>query len=293
MLFQRGLSQDTREAPITKHLQTSGRTLSRREAELVSWLEAERRPSVSFAEVKQTLRWSDSVARNTLSRLAKKGWLRRTALGRYETVLAETGGWLVPNPWAALSTWEQRYYVGMKSAAYEHGLTPDRPGSVQVCVPTGAKRPRAWIDVPIVLVYLQKFHPAGVESKRLHGFDVRIASPERVLADGARLPGRMGGVAGLARVVDRAADRVDWEALLHLSTTSSRGRVGLRRLAALLEILGREVPEPLGNAATALPGESPLFLGERRAHGAHGNRLRRWRVVVNVDPAVIREEVAR
>ncbi|MGH2573881.1 MAG: type IV toxin-antitoxin system AbiEi family antitoxin domain-containing protein [Actinomycetota bacterium] len=272
---------------------TSGRTLSRREAELVSWLEAERRPSVSLPEVKQTLGWSDSVARNTLSRLAKKGWLRRTALGRYETVLAETGGWSVPNPWAALSTWEQRYYVGLKSAAYEHGLTPDRPGSVQACVPTGAKRPRAWSDVPIVLVYLQTFDSAGVESKTLHGFEVRIASAEKVLADGARLPGRMGGVPGLARVVDRAANGVDWDTLVHLSKTSPRGRVGLRRLAALLEILGREVPEPLADAAAALPGESPLFLGERRAHGAHGERLRRWQVVVNVDPAVIREEVGR
>lgn len=272
-------------------MQTPNRTLSRREAELVSWLEAERRPSVSLPEVKQTLGWSDSVARNTLSRLAKKGWLRRTALGRYETVLAETGGWSVPNPWAALSTWGQRYYVGLKSAAYEHGLTPDRPGSVQACVPTGAKRPQAWSDIPIVLVYLQKFDSAGVESKRLHGFEVHIASPEKVLVDGANLPGRMGGVLGLARVVGGAAERVDWGTLVHLSTTSSRGRVSLRRLAALLEIVGREVPEPLADAAAALPGESPLFLGERRSHGAHGERLRRWQVVVNVDPAVIREEV--
>jgi len=145
---------------------TPARTLSRREAELVSWLEAERRPSVSLP-VKQTLDWSDSVARNTLSRLAKKGWLRRTARGRYETILAETGGWAVPNPWAALSTWAQRYYVGFKSAAYEHGLTPDRPGSVQTCVPTGAKRPRAWDDIPILLIYLPKFDPAGSGSKRL------------------------------------------------------------------------------------------------------------------------------
>lgn len=244
-------------------------------------------------EIRQTLGWSDSVARNTVSRLAKKGWLRRTAQGRYETVLAETGGWSVPNPWAALSTWEQRYYVGFKSAAYELGLTPDRPGSVQTCVPTGAKRPQAWGDIPIRLIYLPKFDWAGAESRDFHGFDVRVASPEKVLLDGAGLPARMGSVLGLARVVDRAADSVDWRTVIHLGTMSSRGRVSLRRLCALLEVLQREVPEPLAEAATARPGESPLFLAERRTYGAHGERLPRWQVVVNLDPAVIREEVGR
>lgn len=275
-------------------MDTPARTLSRREAELVSWLEAERRPSVSVSEVKQSLGWSDSVARNTVSRLAKKGWLHRTARGRYETILAETGGWAVPNPWAALSTWAQRYYVGFKSAAYEHGLTPDRPGSVQTCVPTGAKRPRAWDDIPIFLIYLPKFDQLGTESKQLHGFDVRIASPEKVLVDGANAPGRVGGVLGLARVVDRSADdRLDWRRVLQLGTASSRGRVSLRRLAAMLEVIGHAVPEPLAAAATAQPGESPLFLGGRRTHGARGERLPRWQVVVNLDPIVIREEVGR
>lgn len=275
------------------NLQGAPRTLSRREAELIGWLEAEERPQISLPEVRETLGWSDSVARNTLSRLSKKGWLHRTAKGRYETVLAVTGGWSVPNPWASLSTWEQRYYVGFRSAAYEQGLTPDRPGSVQTNVPTGARRPQAWKETPIQLIYLSGFEPAGVERKDVHGFDVWIASPEKVLVDGARLPGRMGGILGLVRVVDRAADQVDWGMVVELAKTSARGRVSGRRLAALLEILGRDVPAPLAQFATAQPGESPLFLGERRTHSAHGERLTRWQVVINVDPSVIREEVRR
>jgi predicted transcriptional regulator of viral defense system len=127
----------------------------------------------------------------------------------------------------------------------------------------------------------------------VHGFDVRIASPEKVLVDAANIPGRMGGVLGLARVVDRAASRVDWATVVQLCTSSSRGRVSLRRLAATLEVLGHEVTPPLAAAATAKLGESPLFLGERRTHGAHGERLAQWQVVVNVDPDAIREEVAR
>lgn len=272
-------------------LPTFPRTLSRREAELIGWLEAERRPHISLSEVQETLGWSNSVTRNTLSRLAKKGWLRRTAQGRYETVLAETGGWSVPNPWAALSTWKQRYYVGFKSAAYEHGLTPDRPGSVQICVPTGAKRPQAWADIPIVLIFLPKFDLAGTETRNLHGFEVCLGSSERLLVDGANLPGRMGGVLGLARVVDQAGGRVNWSTVVSLAAKSSRGRVTLRRLAALLEVLERQVPEPLAQAAIARPGESTLFLGERRTYGAQGERLSRWQVILNVERSTIHDEV--
>lgn len=246
-----------------------------------------------MAEVREKLGWSNSVARNTLSRLAKKGWLRRTAQGRYETLLAQTGGWSVPNPWAALSTWQQRYYVGFKSAAYEHGLTPDRPGSVQACVPTGAKRPQAWNDIPILLIYLPTFDSSGTQDKKLFGFDVRIATAEKVVVDGAGIASRMGGVLGLARVLDRAADRLDWVGVVHLGAASSRGRVSLRRLAALLEVLGHEVPDSLATAATARPEESPLFLAERRTYGARGKRLPRWQVVINLDPRLLLEEVER
>lgn len=272
-------------------MENPARTLSRREAELVNLLEAERRPSVTLPEVRQLLGWSDSIARNSVSRLAKKGWLRRTAKGRYETVLAETAGWSVPNPWAALGTWEQRYYVGLKSAAYEQGLTPDRPGSVQTCVPVGAKRPHAWSDIPIVLIQLPEFNSEGTETKKLHSFEVRIASPEKVLVDSGHLPGRVGGVLGLARIVDRSVDRVDWVKLVALAMNSSRGRTSLRRIAALLDLQGHRVPEPLALAATALPGESPLFLGGRLTHESRGRRLSQWQVVVNVEPEALKAEV--
>jgi predicted transcriptional regulator of viral defense system len=269
------------------------RTLSRREAELVSWLEAERRLSVSLAEIKEVLGWPDSVARNTTSRLAKKGWLRRMAQGRYETLLAETGGWLVPNPWAALNAWNQRYYIGLKSAAYEYNLTPDRPQSVQVCVPKGAKRPRAWGDIPIVFIYFQEFDLKGVENGVLHNFTVSIASPEKIIVDGATHLNRMGGILGLARVINNAVDKVDWGEIVYLASRSSHGRAGLRRIAAMLEIIGFEVPKQLAAAAAAQKGDSFLFLGDRNSYGHKGKRLQQWKVVINVEPAAILEEVSR
>lgn len=269
------------------------RRLSGRGAQVIAWLESERRPTVSAGEVRERFRWSEADVNTIMSRLARAGWLRRTAKGRYETILADTGGWVAPNPWAALSTWQQRYYVGFQSAAHELGLTPDRPRDVQACVPLGARQPRSWSDTPISLIFLRSYDDEGTETAKLRGLPVRVASVERVLLDAAGLPQRIGGIPGLARVVDRAADRANWETVVRLSERARRARAALRRLAAILEILGHGVPDALAAAATARPGESPLFLGERRIYGAKGKRLARWQVVVNVDPGVLREELSR
>jgi predicted transcriptional regulator of viral defense system len=272
--------------------QLPGRTLGPREGEVLAWLESERRRSVTIDEAAAALGWSSKRTREVFARLARKGWLKRLARGRYETILAETGGWALPNPWAALSLWRQPYYVGFQSAAFELGLTPDRAAEMQACVPVGAKRPRAWDDVPIVLVYLRTFKLEGTEQKTLHGFPVAIASTEKLLLDAAALPGRVGGIFGLARIVDRALDVTDWKRVIELAERSTRGRVALRRLAATVEILGRPVPRPLAAHAVAAPGESPLYLGERRVFGSRGPRLDRWQVVANVDADALREEVA-
>jgi predicted transcriptional regulator of viral defense system len=269
------------------------RTLSRREAEVIAWLEAERRPSISSREISEHFGWPSQIAWHTVSNLARKGWLTRTSRGHYETVLADTGGWALPNPWAALGTSGLRYYVGFQSAAYERGLTPNRPGSVQVCVPSGTNRPKAWATVPITLIFLRSFAPVGIEQAELHDFQVKIAKPEKILIDAAGLPGRIGGIHGLARVLDRAYPNLDWSLLIDLGEQAVRGRAALRRIAALLEILDLQIPAKLAKHAQAHRGESLLYLGERRILGAQGTRLPRWGVIDNIGASALREEVLR
>src|SRR5689334_1409792 len=102
------------------------RTLSSLEAKLIASLESSRRQAVTTGEVAELLGWSRPTIWSVMHRLARKGWLKRTAKGRYESLLGETGGFAPPNPWAALSSWHRPHYVGFQSAAYERGLTPDR-----------------------------------------------------------------------------------------------------------------------------------------------------------------------
>jgi predicted transcriptional regulator of viral defense system len=269
------------------------RTLSAREGAVVAWLEAERRPAVAVGDVAETFEWPRSTIHDVLSRLERKGWLRRTARGRYETVLAETGGFAPPNPWTALSTWGQRYYVGFQSAAYEHALTPDRPGTVQTVAPVGAKAPRAWAGVPVTLVLLRRFSLDGVVANDRHGVTIALATPEKMLVDAAALPGRVGGPQGLARIAARAVAAVDWDRVVQIAGRRGGGTAALRRLAATLELVEREVPAPLAAAATVVGGTPHLYLGERRLHGTRGRRLRDWAVVDNVGAERLVEEVDR
>jgi hypothetical protein len=114
-----------------------------------------------------------------------------------------------------------------------------------------------------------------------------------VLLDSATMPGRVGGVFGLARIVDRGSERADWWRFAELAAESSRGVAAARRIAALLEVLGREVPPALAELAGAGKDASPIHLGSTRVHGRRGEILPRWRVQLNVSPEALREEVSR
>ncbi len=269
------------------------RTLSRREAELVSWLEVERPKSVSLVEIASALDWPQKRTYNVASRLAKKSWLHRTRAGHYEPLLGESAGILVPDPWVALTSWKVPYYVALASAAYEHNLIPDRPGAVQVCVPVGTAEPGGWKELAITLVPRRAFQLDGSQLTEAHGVAVRLAGIERVLLDGATMPGRVGGVFGLARIVDRGAEQADWRRFVQLAKKTSRGVAAARRIAALLEILGQDVPPALAKLASARKGGAPIYLGSTRAQGRRGEILPRWRVQLNVSPEALREEVRR
>jgi hypothetical protein len=60
-----------------------------------------------------------------------------------------------------------------------------------------------------------------------------------------------------------------------------------------MEILDLKIPKTFAKHAQAHPGESLLYLGERRIFGAHGTRLPRWAVVDNIGAAALREEIIR
>lgn len=266
------------------------RSLGGRQAEVVGWLEAERRRSITTREVMDHFAWAEPMVSNVLSDLAKKHWLRRVARGAYEFLPAETGGFEVDDPWPALAGWRAKYYVAFRSAAYQHGLTPDRPGRVQVAVPVGVRRPRAWGETPIVIFHQRDYSALGVQPAAVAGWQVRFSGPERTTLDGAIQPKRIGGVPELARVLTRAHRNLDWSAVSAIAAKLRRGRIGLRRLGALTELLELPIPKELEEAVGF--SRSRLYLGDTSTYGSAGPGLKRWNVVDNVGPGV-RAELTR
>lgn len=271
---------------------TRPRSLGPREAEVVSWLELERPRLVDIAMVTEALDWPDTIAGETLRRLHRKGWLQRALRGKYEPLLADSGGWALPNAWAALSSWDSPYYVSFGSAAYELNLNPDRPSGVQAAVPLGIKRPRSWGDVRVTLVHGRAFSLEGSERREIHGHEVQIATVERTTLDGALVPARVGGALGLVRIADRAHDIADWSRFVGLAKGTPRGHSAARRVAALYGVLDKRVPEPLAEFAGKNVPATPLPLDSPRIHGDDGPRLEPWNVILNVSAEALTLEAS-
>lgn len=225
--------------------------------------------------------------------MATKGWLQRVAQGAYEPLLAASGGFALPNPWAALAAWRAPYYVSYASAAYDLGLTPDRPASVQACVPFGTNTPARFDELPLKLIPQRAFSLDGSSVHLVNGQMVQMAGIERTLLDSAIRPARVGGAIALGRIVYRAAGEADWQVVVALARSHPRGRPGTRRVAALLTLIGEPVPQPLAQFASSRLPATPMLLDDGSIYGRGGSVLDDWQVIVNVAPEVLREEVRR
>ena len=177
--------------------------------------------------------------------------------------------------------------MGFRSAAYEQGLTPDRPSRIQVPVPIGVTRPIAWEKLPIQLIHLRDFSAEGATLRKVGDWSIWMASSEKVLLDGAAILPRIGGAVELARIVTRAQPTIDWRSLAKLAESVSRGNVALRRVGAILTRLGIEAPPEL--AAVARRPGGRVLLGQASAYGTKGPVIKPWNVVDNVGEKLLSE----
>jgi predicted transcriptional regulator of viral defense system len=269
------------------------RPLSRRESQIVAWLEEERPPLITAADLAENFEFKRDTATDILRRMAAKGWLQRVGRGTYAPLLADTGGIAVPNPWAALAAWKAAYYVSYASAAYELGLTPDRPGSVQTCVRVGKAMPPLFTDLPITLIYQPHFSLRGSAVRTVQGVNVRIAQAERVLVDSAIRPSRVGGTLALGRITRRALETADWGAVASIAAEHPRGHAAARRLATLIDVLAADVPDELARFAGENLPNRPMPLDDPKIYGWRGERNPRFAVLVNVPAESLREELRR
>lgn len=268
------------------------RTLGPREAQVLAWLETERPAVIDVAGVAAAVGVSREHARTLVWRLERKGWLQRLTRGRYEPLLGESGGWSAPNPWAALDGWVRPHYVSFASAAHELGLTPDRPGEVQVATVHGVALSPRMAQAGVRLVRLRRFTLMGSDQREMHGHNVRIASVERCVLDCASHLDFAGGALGLSRILTRAQEGMDWRMFVGMARELPRGPRAMRRVGALLEILGVDAA-PVLRHAVAGPHRTSIPLDDGPAPGGDAPVLAAWGVSVDIAPEAILEEVRR
>ncbi len=170
---------------------------------MLAWLETERPATIEVGDVAEAVGVSREYARTLVARLERKDWLQRLTRGRYEPLLGASGGWPAPDPWAALDGWVRPYYVSFASAAYELGLTPDRPGEVQVATVTGAALVPGMAEMGVRLVRLRRFDAGGVAAARPARAQ-RAHRHRRAMSARLRNPSRSGRGRARARAHARA-----------------------------------------------------------------------------------------
>lgn len=272
------------------------RSLSPRESEIVAWLEVERPRTISNRDLVAEFEFSPTLASDILRRMARKHWLQRVAQGQYEPLLADSGGWEASNPWATLSSWSGAYFVSYLSAAYIHRLTPERPYTVQVCLPAQGVPPRSFKREQIASIHQRMFSTDFTELRNQQGFQIRVAIPEKVVFDGAVAMRRMNGPIGFTRVLFRAAPDLDWNLVIKMARSHKRGPAALRRVATLLDALNLPIPSQVNKFISNAGWNKYKPLDLYADHSGQAREpwsVSRWGVRVNVSIDAIREETRR
>lgn len=228
-----------------------------------------------------------------LQRLEKKGWVQRTAPGRYLLFPSDQGhldvrympalqfaASLVPNG-----------YVGWWSAAAHHGLTWQRPMTIFVSSEK-QKRERDFDGFRIVFIKQKSERVYGIEIDQREAFPISTISKTVVdcvdridLAGGAAEAGIILGAgvekAGLGQIVEDA---------IRLNSISA-----LQRLGFLLDTVRPDLFDANTRAilrSKVNSGQRSIFGRKVREEGDFGF-IRDWGLQVNINSAMFRAETDR
>lgn len=256
--------------------------LSSREGEFLAGLAASGQTIFTTADAQAFWGHADYTA-NVLSRLSRKGWVRRLERGVYLLIPLEAGPerqWsespLVIAPYlikpAAVAYW---------SALHYWDLTEQTP-HVTFVQSTHRKRDVEILGLRFRFVPVTPKHFFGIAKRNLQGKTVCVTDREKTLIDAAARPDLSGGIQHLAAALKLARGDIDWELLDHYLKKWGSGSV-VKRLGYLVETLQLPVPDRdqwLAHWRQRLSQGIALLDPSAPSSGA---ALTRWRVRVNVD----------
>ncbi len=269
------------------------RSLSRTEAKVVLWLEAQGKELVTLDELRSSSRTSSGFSRKLAHTLVKKGWLQRVRRGTYLLNPSRHGPDLIPDvdPLRFGSHLVRPYYFGYATAAELHGLLP-QAGRVYYLVTPVRLAGREFGPSTFRVVHVRRDHLFGVEAMARRGRELIVSDLERTVLDCAARPGLSGGMGGVSHILAVAKPRITWSRLVaYLNRLDNESLA--RRVGYLLERVRPSVRLPARVPRALLPRSrsSPFVpVAPPHTHGRQGPHDPRWRVVRNVSDAELFSE---
>jgi len=255
------------------------RSLSDREARLLSALAAAGRTVFTIEEARQTSCANAAEVAGLLYRLAAKRWVQRLERGKYRLIPLEAGPeahW-AEHEYLVAAALVRPYYLGYATALNYYGYSERQPRPIWI-VTTRRKRPVTIEGVTYRFVTLSEHKFFGYTTIQLLDSPVRIAKPEKAIVDGFDHPEYCGGVTEPAKGLWFGSDELDLDRLVEYSQRLGN-RTAMRRLGFWLERL-EMAHEGLSLRLEAPKDRNYALLDPRGSN--EGVRDARWRLIVNI-----------
>ena len=270
------------------------RSLSEAEARVVLGLEARGQEVVTMAELRRSARVSNGFARKIAHNLLRKGWLQRVRAG---TVPPES-----KSPWARR---HPRYRPAPHRVAprgpllfwVRHRGRAARPppagrtrGTYLVTPQRSQRLRRGNVDYRLVHAPLRSIW--GTRTVERRGVKLVVSDPERTFVDSLSRPELAGGIPGAARILFAAKPTLQWDQLVRYVRRIHRPSLG-QRVGFLASRVRPELPMPVQAVRALRPGRLAAYaaLGPPSVYGRRGRYVAEWRILDNVGPRRLVEEV--
>ncbi len=258
------------------------RTLSKREAELILWMEWEGLLIISLEEIATKMHCSSGYARKMAHILHQKGWLDPLVRGQYLLVKADRGPEGIPsmNSYLVARFLQKPYFFGYRFACSHHGLLTQLPSVIHVAV-LRHKQPIELKNIRFEFVVLTKKRLFGFAEETQFGEKIYISDLERTVIDALNRPDLVGGIESVVQVIFHSWKKLDYDKLIDY-LVRFQDRALARRFGYLIELLDLSFRDDLMEYFQSQVTKNPIYLGSCKRWGKAGERDKRWNLILNI-----------
>ena len=256
-------------------------------SKLAGWIDTRQGQGLYYftrEEAIQNLQLTNSAFKMAVSRLQKKGRIRRILSGFYIIIPLEYRSTRVlPADWFIADLMQHMgrpYYVGLLSAAALHGAAHQQPQQFQV-ITTGPLRRLQVNNLSIRFFSKSNFKATPVVSSKVQTGYISVSTPEGTAVDLIRYARSIGGLDRVLSVLHELGEAMNREKILEAVKTEGNLTYG-QRLGWLLEKAGYS--KLTGSLAEWVSKRSPLPARLDPSQPVRGaGKDDRWRLLINTD----------